>query len=199
MGGVGVVLGSLYGAVLSVSDALLLQREVLLFINPALELVSAMVFAVAFGVLAFGVPGESGITGASRIGPGALFVFGVSPLVVELSQALPTGFEQPQATIEGYASLAVTAVGIAAGVVAAIAVVRARALRGYARWALFPAVVARGAATALALVPLQEAVVASTGAGGVGALVTVAAGVAYALHGRGRDIQNLLRVLNEKW
>ncbi|MDF2442855.1 MAG: hypothetical protein JWR01_1058 [Subtercola sp.] len=201
LGGLGIVLGVIYPLVGSIDPA---WPRI-----PGGQLVSWMVFAVALGILAFGVPGESGIVGDSGVGRVALFVFGIHELVLGIAGAVTPMSTDPAAAVAaagtpaaifgGWVFLSVGILGLVAAVVAAVAIVRAGILHGPARWALLPVPVAWAVGLALLFVPVQEVALVgvrfSTAVFPLLALV----GAAYALHGRWPAIRARLRILNEKW
>lgn len=176
---------------------------------PGAQPVSWMIFAVALGILAFGMSGESGIVGDSVVGRVALFVFGIHELVLTLASTLtplpadpreaspPLG--SPAAIVGGWAFQSVSIVGLVAAAVAAIVIVRAGILGAPARWALLPVPVVGAVGMSLLFVPAQE--VALVGAQFSEATFPLLAlvGVAYAVHGRWPAFRRWLAVVNEKW
>jgi hypothetical protein len=123
--------------------------------QPIAETASAVVLLAAFIVLAVGIGRETGIAGPSRVGQVALIAFAAVTLAVALYGFIPPdSFLSPMATLpdaaydgtgqidqqalvrafwalQGFAYL-----GHAALVVASVFVIRARMLRGAARWGL---------------------------------------------------------------
>lgn len=207
IGGCGFVLALLYPLAGSLTSAFPSFVGLLLPLA-GLQLAFWAVFAVACGILAFGMPGETGIVGPSLIGRTALFVFGAHRLVLDLASLLDpvpvlatdsTGPDLPAALFGGYVSLGVSLLGAAAGVVAGVCVLRAGVLLGPARWLLLPAAVVQALVFALLLVPVQEVVLLVLPVNGLGFLLLVATGVAYALHGRAPALRRRLRQLDAWW
>jgi hypothetical protein len=217
VGGCGIVLALLYPLVASGASTFP-NVFGLLLAPPGLSVVLWAVFAVACGVLAFGLPGETGIAGPSPVGRAALFVFGVHRLVLDLSSVLTPlpataglfwtggdasggsgGDALSAAFIGGYVSLGVNLLGSLAGLVAAVAVVRAGVLHGAGRWMLVPAAVLDLLGLVLVVVPVQEVVMLAFAISTLWYLLMVAIGVAYALDGRGPAIRRLGRRLDAWW
>lgn len=208
VGGSGIVLALLYPLAASVASAFP-NVFGLLLTPPGLQLVCWAVFAIACGVLAFGLPGQTGVVGPSVVGRTALFVFGVHRLVLDLSSLLtplPTmsGALVPAAPggaafLGGYVSLGVSLLGSLAGLVAAVAVVRAGVLHGVARWMLVPAAAVDLLGLGLLLVPVQEVLVFAFATNALWYLLLVSTGVAYAMHGRGPALRALGRRLDAWW
>jgi hypothetical protein len=110
----------------------------LLATSPADLLLADLLFVVAAGVLAFGWPGERSVVGTSVAGKAALIAFGVLPFLHTL---LLFWVELPPTAdglwlLRGNLALGIALLGLAAGVVAGAAVLRARVLRGVAGSAL---------------------------------------------------------------
>ncbi|RFA15321.1 hypothetical protein B7R21_04710 [Subtercola boreus] len=201
LGGLGIVLAMLYPVAGTIDPA---------WPNiPGAQLVVWMVFAVACGILAFGVPGERSIVGDSGVGRVALFVFGIHELVLGIASIVTPVVSDPSAVLAsagtpaaifgGWVFQSVGILGLVASAVAAVAIVRAGILHGPARWMLLPVPVVWAVGMALLFVPVQEVALVgvrfSTAVFPLLALV----GAAYALHGRWPAIRAWLRVVNEKW
>ena len=108
-------------------------------VSPSLAVASAGLLLIAFVVLAFGLRGEPGIAGHSRVGRSALVVFGALTTLTAGYAALNASMvftaDGPLAAV--YMVLrASESVRVAALVVAAVSVLRVRVLMGPARWAL---------------------------------------------------------------
>jgi hypothetical protein len=112
----------------------------LLATSPADIILAELLFLAATVILALGWPGERGVAGSSIVGKAALIAFGVFPLlnIVLLWQVLPAVPVGADAvwTLVGDLAGAAALLGLAAGVVAGVAVLRARVLHGFAGWAL---------------------------------------------------------------
>ncbi|RFA08547.1 hypothetical protein B7R54_04380 [Subtercola boreus] len=176
---------------------------------PGSQLLSWMIFAVALGILAFGVPGESGIVGDSVVGRVALFVFGIHQLVLGIASTVtpvPTDPVSAKAQAGSTASIvggwvfeAILVAGLVAAAVAAVVIVRAGLLGGPARWALLPVPLVDAIGLVLLFVPVQEVALVGAQLSEAVFVLLALVGAAYALDGRWPAIRRWLRLVNEKW
>ncbi|MEY9951457.1 hypothetical protein [Leifsonia sp. EB34] len=107
--------------------------------TPGLGAASAVVLIIAFVVLAFGVRGEGGIAGSSRVGRAALVVFALTSVMsfgyVSMNLTV-VAVNEGQMAVASILLWARALVHVVALVVAALAVFRAGVLTGPDRWAL---------------------------------------------------------------
>ncbi|PPF75498.1 hypothetical protein C5B96_16640 [Subtercola sp. Z020] len=190
LGGCGIVLGSLYSVALALAELIPEARGLVPLGDSVVLAASAAVIAVAFTVLAVGVHSAS-IVGGARWGRLALIVFGTCPFLVQLSSLLVVGDPTLGGAAGGWVAFAVGAIGLTAGMFAAIAVARGRALHGYARWALLPAVTVQICNQIVLTVPGENVAALSFPLTAVGLALTTAAGVSYALKGPAAGIRRL--------
>lgn len=95
---------------------------------------AAITRAGAFLIAATGMRGELGLVAGSKPGRAALIIWGLRDLVFLLVVALPASGASPDVLVAVVPQLVVAV----AGLVAAVSVVRARVLAGWARWVLVP-------------------------------------------------------------
>ena len=116
-----------------------LGRLLLTTAEPAI-LLSAVLLMFATGVLAFGWRGERGLVGSSVVGKVALLTFGALPLLSAIVSWWWWNVLPPTAddlwTLLINTSAPMTVLTLAAGIVSGLAIVRARVVHGFARWAL---------------------------------------------------------------
>lgn len=187
-----------FGLAIPITD-----EYILLFTAEIPQRISSIILLLAMGILAFGIRGEPGIVGRSVIGKIALLVFGLGTdaVVPALVGVLARNLSQNTLTIEGYFELnfAYGLIIIASGVVAAIVVVRANILHGFARWALVPVVVCYGFAMGLSWIPELEAVYVAAGTELLRPASLIVLGFTYLLQGQSAAIHHRLQIINEKW
>lgn len=160
-----------------------------------LPLVAALLVLV--GAVTLTVP-SGGIVGGSRVGAGALIVFGACGLVTELVVPWVVDMPPGAALIVGMSLAWLAAV---AGAVAAIAVLRARVVGGFARWVFVLPALSSLLCAVLETIPLGGLTLALT-AGDVGLSVPVSlllTGVALVGFGRWRALRRHAGTIDAAW
>jgi hypothetical protein len=163
------------------------------------EVVAGAVVCAAAVILAVGLGRETGIVGRSAWGVMALFLFGARNLTLSSLGWLATR----AVAATGSASAALIAANTTlivffalATLVAAISVVRAGVLHGFARWTLM-AVACRDLLAAAVLFAYSEPLESTLGY--LGPLLIIVAGLSYALHGRSAQVRALAKTVNARW
>lgn len=199
-GGAGIVVASLLSLLAFFRFSFPLTHDYfLVFSAPIPAAVSAVILLVAIGILAFGIPGESGIVGHSVVGKVALLVFGIRDPVRLLVSSLSKGRSIDAIVAVGRFEFAFEFVVLAAIVVAAVVVVRADVLHGFARWALVPVAVCDVIIMGLSFIPVLALVPVANGVGLLRLVSLVALGIGYLLEGRSAAIRHRLQIINERW
>lgn len=211
-GGIGIVIYGLVGAFASfgvmvrISDGYSFP-----FYSVAPALISAAIFAVAMGILAFGIRGEPGIVGGAMPAKVALLVFGCSDLVMRCANEIitktligpngPTENAFAALAVVGWVAFSVQVLVLVAAVLAARAIVRAGVLTGFARWVLVVVVAWNAVFIAISLIPSLGLgyALASVQASSITPILILVLGFTYLLHGQSAAIRHRLHVINEHW
>jgi hypothetical protein len=169
--------------------------------NPVLAFAAALAEAAAFVIAAIGIAGEIGIAGPAPWGRIALIVFGVRNVLFAALPVVP--LDAPLGEAQGYICSTVSLLFAVAGVVGAIAVVRARVLSGVARWVLLPVAVIECAlvlAFSWPLLPVD--VVLAIPADPIrftGPALTLLLAASLLLWGRFEAVKHRARVIRDAW
>ncbi len=159
---------------------------------------AAVVMLASTVVLAFGVRGESGIVGPSRLGKLALLLFGASDLLSTVFGLVPSS-QIPGVPANVLAGEVADVLVVVFVIFAAVAVVRAKVLHGAARWMLVVVAVVE------TITMFTPGIVMSLAPGQLGLLhlflvlqplTLLALGLTYALHGRSASIRRRMQVIN---
>ena len=166
------------------------------------QIVVPLLLLASCVILAFGYRREQGIVGSSVLGRVGFLVLGLtSPIQIVFSLLLlnASSIGSPGAIWVG---TALEVLPVAATAVAAVAVVRAHVLTGFARWILVGVAAAELVQFGLSAVPNATqsyyiAVLFYLAA--VPLLLLLSAGVSFALEGRAASIRQRLQVIYAKW
>lgn len=153
-------------------------------------------------ILSFGYPGERDIVGASVLGRVGFLLVGLT-LPMQVGFSLLVG----AANLAGapgviWAGTALQVLPFAAMVVAAVAVVRAHVLTGFARWILLAVAAAELIQFALSVVqnaPQSYYIAVLFYAAAVPLLLLLSAGVSYAFVGRSVAVRRRLHTIYAAW
>lgn len=179
------------------------------------QIVVDLILLASCVILAFGYRAETGIVGASMLGRVGFLLLGLSSPIHYLFSTLTiilTIGESPGALGVG---TALALLPIVATALAAVAVVRARVLAGFARWILLAvaaAEVAQFALSAAGEIALFTQTPSAVADGlqsyytvvvvylpAVPLLLLLAAGVSYALEGRSAGIRRRVQTIHAQW
>jgi hypothetical protein len=183
-GGVGLAAAGVLLLAVGIAIGVPLSDAVLVALNGAsVAVIAQLVQLAAAIVLAVGVHGEGGVVGRSGIGRTALIVFGAQGVAYRLLGVVQGGAADGVPLVLVLSTAWQLAV-IAAVVLAAIAVLRARVLHGPARWALVLVAAVHVVFVALQYVPSGSVVTALEVLGGlVQPALLIVTGVVYAVSG----------------
>jgi hypothetical protein len=170
--------------------------------NVPIQIVVPLLLLASCVILAFGYRREQGIVGSSVLGRVGFLLLGLGvPIQLTFSYLLFSagGVGSSAAVWVGTTLEVLTAVATA---IAAVAVVRAHILTGFARWILVGVATAELMQFALSIVPNATqayyiAVLFYVAA--VPLLLLLSAGVSFALEGRTASIRQRLQVIYAKW
>jgi hypothetical protein len=171
-------------------------------IGPFWNLLSAVLLAAAWVVLALGVGGEIGIVGTSRLGAAALIVWGARDVVVDLLGLLPWDPEAPGWGAMVIVQVALQLLGAAGAVAAAVVVARTRVLTGWLRRLLAPVAVVEVLEVALSWLPVTDVGATVAFAWWLQVLLVVlllAFGIGLLLHGRSEAVRHRAQLIKDAW
>jgi hypothetical protein len=178
----------------------LTDSDSLVFSSTIPQLTSSVVLLVAFGVLAFGVRGESGIAARSIVGKSSLLVFAAGNVVFQLIALLTNDLSFDALVAVGSVEFVLSVIFVGAGVVAALVIMRAGVLHGFARWALLIVVVWQAIVMVLWSIPVVEfGLFLVPWVSFVEPALLLALGIGYLLQGQSAAIQRRVRIINEHW
>jgi hypothetical protein len=201
-GGGGIVIAALLSLLATFRVAVPLAHDYSFQFRGAIpQLLSSIVLAVAIGILALGIRAEAGIVRRSVVGKIALIVFGLRDVVIALVGMLSRNLSQNALAIESYFDLAFEVIVVVAGVVAAVVIVRADVLDGFARWVLVPVAVWNAIIIGVMLIPVIEVAYyfVAWPTEIVRPALFIALGAAYLLEGQSAAIRHRLQIINENW
>lgn len=158
LGGSALILATvipLLGRVVFVWPQLLSSSWLYFSWQPLPERVSAVLFVIAFAILALGLGKEPGIAGRSTVGKVALTLFPVAYLIGFLAGSTPLTPETSKATLTLVSVLiwSSSLLWVAALIAASIVVYRAGIVLGIARWGLIVLAVVTAAMLTLSHIP----------------------------------------------
>ena len=159
--------------------------------SPLLRTAAPVALLVGVAVLALGGRGGAGLARRSVPAAAGLLLWALPDVVAAVTSSAVGRLPVDQLALVSYAQLALSLVGLAGGVVAAVLVVRHGLLRRWASRALVVAVAADVLLTLLTLVPsldLQLALLVS-GAFLLRPVAVLLLGAGLLLHGRGSDLR----------
>ena len=142
VGGAGVALGTLVPLITLALFPVQLPGTSWFYVfseRRSLGTLSAVILILSMVVLAVGIGGEQGIAGRSVVGRAALIVFGVASFTTagySSTVAMGPDTSPGLAALVGVLQFALTALWVAALIVAAVAVSSAGVVHGVARWGL---------------------------------------------------------------
>jgi hypothetical protein len=201
-GGSGLVVAGVLSLLAIFNVAVPLARDYYFpFSSTIPQLLASIILLVSVGILALGIRGESGIAGRSVVGKTALLVFGLGHLVFYLVGLLSKNLSQNALTIESYFDLAFEIIVLVAGVIAAVVVLRAGVLHGFARWVLVPVAVWNAIIFGVMSTPLIQVayVLVVWQADIVPPVLLIVLGLSYLLQGQSAAIRHRLHIINENW
>jgi len=172
---------------------------------PIMQLLSTVILAAAVTVLAVGVRGESGIVGASVVGKTALIGFAVLRLVLAtLPSIVPIAVDanalgEPSFTLLAVTNVILLSLPVMALVLAGVVVVRARVLRGFARWGLLAVALVNLCGAALSYIPIVDVWYIASWFYSASLLLLLALGIAYLLSGQSTALRNRWKIINDAW
>lgn len=211
-GGLGIIIYGLvagfasFGVMVPISDGYSFP-----FYSIAPALVSSAIFAVAFGILVFGIRGESSIVGTSALAKAALIVYGCSDVLLRVVNELvtknlvgpngPTDDAFAALALVGWVTFSFEVIVLIAAAFAARAIVRVHILTGVARWMLLVVVAWNAVFMIIMVIPSLGVgyAFASLQAGSVAPILLLVLGFSYLLHGHSAAIRQRLHVINEHW
>jgi hypothetical protein len=174
--------------------------------GPVVALAAALTRAAAFLIAALGIAGEVGIVAGSTVGRVALVVWGAADLAWFLLDLVPSSDVAPDPVL-GTVQFLLQLGFAAAGLVAAILIIRTRVLSGVARWVLLPVALVDCAFIALASPPpfaIHAALSVMVALDAVPSeylpsLLTLLVAVSLLLWGRTEAVKHRAKVIHDAW